>query len=208
MLCALIISSDTNAQPGVYESNLALNTRSLSNSFSKLTSDGVNPALVNAYLAVTETHVNVTCYGAATGSIDISVSDGTAPYSYSWSNGAISEDLSGLVAGTYTVTVTDAVGETLSLEVTITQASAVSVSASQTNVLCNGASTGAVNITPGGGMAPYTYAWTGTVVNPASQNQAGLTAGNYSVRVTDVNGCSSNPLSVNLDTTSISGINK
>ena len=111
LLCALIISSDTNAQAGVYESNLALNTRTLSNYYSKLRSDRIKPALVNAPLAVTETHVDVACHGAATGSIDISVSDGTAPYSYSWSNGAISEDQSGLVAGTYTVTVTDAVGK-------------------------------------------------------------------------------------------------
>src|SRR5665811_1392033 len=83
---------------------------------------------------------------------------------------------------------------------TITQpASAVTVAlTSQTNVLCFGASTGAINITASGGTGAYTYAWTGTGVNPTSQNQTGLVAGNYSVIVKDANNCSSASLPVTI----------
>jgi hypothetical protein len=70
--------------------------------------------------------------------------------------------------------------------------------ASQTNVLCFGASTGAINITAADGTAPYTYAWTGSGVIPTAEDQNGLAAGNYSVIVTDANGCSSASLPVTI----------
>ncbi len=67
---------------------------------------------------------------------------------------------------------------------------AVSVNSTQTNILCYGESTGAINITVSGGTSPYTFAWTGTGVNVNAEDQTGLAAGNYSVVVTDFNGCS------------------
>src|SRR5688500_20150880 len=60
-----------------------------------------------ARVAIT-TEVNVLCNGDATGSIDLTVSGGVGPYTYEWSNSATTQDVGGLVAGTYTVTVTDA----------------------------------------------------------------------------------------------------
>src|SRR5665811_344169 len=147
---------------------------------------------------------NVLCFGASTGAINITASGGTGPYTYAWTGTGVSataEDQTGLAAGSYSVVVTDASGcFTASLPVTITQpASAVSVAlTSQTNVLCFGASTGAINITASGGTGAYTYAWTGTGVNPTSQNQTGLVAGNYSVIVKDANNCSSASLPVTI----------
>ena len=116
-----------------------------------------------------------------------------APYTYTWTGAGVNvsaEDQSNLVAGNYSVIVTDANGcVTASLPVTLTQpTAAVTVTlTSQTNVLCFGAATGAINITAAGGVAPYTYTWTGAGVNASAEDQTGLAAGNYSVIVTEAN---------------------
>ncbi len=76
---------------------------------------------VSTCLAASETHVNVSTSGGSNGSIDVTVFGGTPPYGYSWSNGATTQDVSGLAAGDYMLTVTDAAGITTNLAVTITQ---------------------------------------------------------------------------------------
>lgn len=145
-----------------------------------------------APLTLSQTHVNVLCFGGATGSINLTPAGGTAPYSYNWSNGFTGQDPSGLVAGTYTVIVTDANGSTggctATSTVTITQpAAAVTASTTQTNVLCFGGTTGAINLTPAGGTVPYTYSWSN---GATTQDLSGLTAGTYTVVVNDANGSS------------------
>ncbi len=139
-----------------------------------------------AGLALTTTQVNVLCFGNSTGSINLTVTGGTAPYTYAWSNNTALEDPTGLAAGTYTVTVTDANGCTATTTVTITEpASAVSVTTQSQNILClNG--TGSVSSTPSGGVSPYTYSWTN---NATTQNITNLQAGSYTVTVQDANGC-------------------
>ena len=137
-------------------------------------------------LVLTETHVNVLCNGNATGSIDLTVSGGTSPYTYSWTGGATTPDRSGLVIGTYTVTVTDANNCTKTLSATITEPTAVVLSTTQVNVLCNGSSTGSIDLTVSGGVSPYTYAWTG---GATTQDVSSLAAGTYTVTVTDANAC-------------------
>jgi len=137
-------------------------------------------------LVLTETHVNVLCNGNSTGSIDLSVSGGTSPYTYSWTGGTTTQDRSGLAAGTYTVTVTDANGCTKTTSVTITQPTVLSLSTTQSNVLCNGGSTGSIDLTPSGGTPAYTYSWTG---GATTQDRTNLVAGTYTVTVTDANGC-------------------
>ncbi len=139
-----------------------------------------------AGLALTTTQVNVLCFGNSTGSVNLTVTGGTAPYTYAWSNNTTLEDPTGLAAGTYTVTVTDANGCTATTTVTITEpASAVSVTTQSQNILClNG--TGSVSSTPSGGVAPYTYSWTN---NATTQNITNLQAGSYTVTVQDANGC-------------------
>jgi gliding motility-associated-like protein len=144
-----------------------------------------------AGLALSTTQVNVLCFGNSTGSVNLTVTGGTAPYTYAWSNNTALEDPTGLAAGTYTVTVTDANGCTAQSSVTITQpASAVSVTTQSQNILClNG--TGSVNSTPTGGVAPYTYSWTN---NAVTQNITNLQAGSYTVTVQDANGCTAQSL--------------
>jgi len=132
--------------------------------------------------------VQVSCFGNNTGTLSLNVNGGTAPYSYNWSNGSSASAINNLAAGNYSVTVSDANGCTSTLNAVITQpnASLVSSVASTTNILCNGNSTGVVNINVNGGTAPYTYSWSN---GASSQNISGLSSGTYTVSVVDVNGC-------------------
>jgi gliding motility-associated-like protein len=136
-------------------------------------------------VALSPSHIN--CFGQATGSIATSVSNSVAPYSYSWSNGSSSQNLSNVVAGNYTVTVTSSQGCSTTASASLTQPSAsLSATAAATAVGCYGANTGAINLTVNGGTAPYSYVWSN---GASTQNISGLTAGNYTATITDANGC-------------------
>ncbi len=132
---------------------------------------------------------NVSCNGGANGSASVAASGGTEPYAYNWSpSGGTGATASGLAAGSYTVTVTDANGQTATANVTITQPAALSVTGAQTDVSCFGGSNGSATISVSGGTEPYTYEWShGSEVTIATAS--GLAAGRYTVTVTDANGC-------------------
>ena len=138
--------------------------------------------------------IDVLCYGEATGSATALAAGGTAPYTYSWDNGQTEATATGLVAGDYVVTVTDANGCTTTAEVTIAQPSApltIEIT-SQEDELCYGDANGAVDITVSGGTPGYLYLWTtidGSGLDPNAEDQTGLTAGTYEVEITDANGC-------------------
>jgi hypothetical protein len=129
---------------------------------------------------------NIACNGGSTGAASVSPSGGTAPYTYSWSNGPTTQSITGLAAGIYTVTVTDNNSCTATRNYTITQPTAVSASAVQTNVACNGGTNGAINLTPFGGTSGYTFNWGSGIT---TEDRTGLAAGTYSVTITDANGC-------------------
>ncbi|NNF01397.1 MAG: T9SS type A sorting domain-containing protein, partial [Bacteroidia bacterium] len=139
-----------------------------------------------AVLACSIAGTNVDCNGNATGSADLTVTGGTTAYTYLWSNGSTNEDQNGLAAGTYTVTVTDANLCTTTCSVTITEPAVLSCSIAGTDVDCNGAATGAADLTVTGGTSAYTYLWSNGVT---TEDQSGLTAGTYTVTVTDANLC-------------------
>ncbi|MGQ9847232.1 MAG: SprB repeat-containing protein, partial [Bacteroidales bacterium] len=155
-----------------------------------------NPAIV-----LTETHVDVRCYGTATGSIDLTVNGGTTPYNYNWQgpNGftANTEDISNLEAGNYDVTVTDANSCTSTLSVIIGSATAIDVSETHTNVSCNGGSNGTISLTVNGGTPPYSYTWTGPSCPCSGSSLTNLAAGTYRVTVTDANSCTTT-LTINI----------
>lgn len=133
---------------------------------------------------------NISCFGGNDGAIDIEVSGGTIPYGYTWSNASTSQDLSGLVVGSYTVDVTDNNGCTSQLTVDLTQPDEPLASAIiSTDVFCNGDATGTIDLSVTGGTAPYGYNWSNAAT---TEDQAAVSAGNYSVTVTDANGCTLN----------------
>jgi gliding motility-associated-like protein len=133
---------------------------------------------------------NISCFGGSNGSATVSASGGAGPYSYAWTpSGGTGTTASGLIAGAYTVTVTDANGCTAQATVTLTQPPAITTTGTQTNVLCNGALTGSASVTASGGTAPYTYSWAPS--GGTGSTATGLGAGTYTVTVTDANGCTS-----------------
>lgn len=128
---------------------------------------------------------NVLCNGESNGGIFITVSNGTFPYTFLWSNTSANEDLQGVSSGTYTVTVTDNIGCTTTLSATVTQPAVLDASTSSTNEACGNAN-GTATVTPTGGTTPYSYLWSN---GQTTATTVGLVAGNYTVTVTDDNGC-------------------
>ncbi len=140
-----------------------------------------------AVLVSTTTVINVSCFGGSNGSITLSDSGGTSPYTYNWGGGIITQNRTGLSAGTYTVTVTDHNGCTTSTSALIGQSTQLVITDSVTNVLCFGVNTGTVTATVSGGNPPYNYNWgTGNTTNPT---KTGLAVGSYTLTVTDSTGC-------------------
>lgn len=246
-------------EPGV---NLVLNggiptlfpCASLVFNYSQAPANGcVTPPTCN--LSANAVSLPVSCYGESSGSIDLTIAGAALPVSYAWSNGAFTEDLNGLPAGNYSVTVTDVNGCTATQVVTVSEPSALNAFISVvTPILCAGesatidvsatggtppyAGTGNFMASPGtqnytitdangcmatsiititqplpitltgsstdemmgmdgtasvvaaGGTAPYTYSWLPSGGNGATAT--GLSAGTYTVTVTDANGCSAN----------------
>ena len=142
-------------------------------------------------LTATTSQTNVSCFNSCDGSATASVTagTGTAPYTYLWSNSQITPTISGLCAGTYTCSITDANGcptFTTSL-VTITQPLEILANISVTNVSCNGLSNGGACVSPSGGSGPYSVQWfTGS--NAFCVTGLATNSG-YWVEVTDNSGC-------------------
>ncbi|MBK9177502.1 MAG: choice-of-anchor L domain-containing protein [Flavobacteriales bacterium] len=136
---------------------------------------------------------HVLCNGGADGAIDVTMSAGTAPFTYAWSNGSTQEDLAGLSGGGYNVVVTDANGCTWSSAWTITESPAIEIDANVSGypngyeVSSYQGSDGSIQVAANGGTEPYTYLWNNGSTGPGL---TGIPAGSYTVTVTDANGCS------------------
>lgn len=130
---------------------------------------------------------NVSCNGLSDGTISTNTSGGTSPYTYLWSVGSTNTNLTNLIAGTYTVTVTDANGCTNAQSLSITQPAALVASAViDSNVTCNGFTDGGSTASASGGTAPYTYTWSNSATTASI---TGVASGAYTVTITDNNGC-------------------
>ncbi len=141
------------------------------------------PDTVSAGIVIT----NVSCYDGNNGALASTPSGGNgAPYTYLWSTGATSSSISGLVADSYTLTVTDNSGCSNVFTSTVTQPDSLDLAMSSTNALCNGETTGTAAVVVTGGTSPYTYIWSN---GQTADNATGLGAGTHTVTVTDANGC-------------------
>lgn len=135
---------------------------------------------------------HVKCFGDLTGSAQTTPSGGTAPYSYSWNSvpAQTTQIATNLPAGNVSVQVTDAKGCTSNSTVTVTQPAALAVTSMiLQHVSCFGGSNGTATVTPGGGVVPYTYAWTPTAPVQTAAAATGLRAGTYTVTISDSNSC-------------------
>ena len=147
----------------------------------------------------------MTCHGGSDGTISVSVSGGTSPYSYTWSGPggftSTNKDINGLAAGDYNLTVTDTNGCTYNHgPVTVHEPDAINITAVPTDVDCHGGSNGTITITASGGTPPYVFSIDGGAsFQNNGGNYTGLTAGSYSVAVRDANGCVQNGPVVNIN---------
>lgn len=138
-----------------------------------------------AQITVSGVATNATC-GTANGSINISALNGVAPVTYSWSNGATTEDITSVLAGSYTVTVSDGNGCSTAQTFIVNNIGTLAISSTSTPISCFGGNNGAISIVASGGSTPYTYSWSNGAV---TQNIVNVAAGNYTVTMTDQIGC-------------------
>jgi gliding motility-associated-like protein len=132
---------------------------------------------------------NVSCFGFSDGAINLSLTGGVTPYQILWNDGIQDEDRNNLVAGYYSVTITDNNGCVKINDIDIEQPDTILVAETLKHVSCNGGNDGAIDIIVSGGILPYQYQWTGGM---NSENIDSLSAGNYSLTLTDDNGCITN----------------
>lgn len=134
---------------------------------------------------------SITCSGLSNGSIDITMAGGTAPFTYQWMNSAyvlaaLTEDISGMPADQYYLEVADSLGCRGSISITISQPPVLNMEITHTDVSCAGGATGTADCIITGGTLPYNYLWSGGQLTSGITN---LTAGIYSVTVSDSNNC-------------------
>jgi hypothetical protein len=142
---------------------------------------GNAPALTDTLLTP------VRCFGESNGAIQLSIDYGMPPYQAGWSNAGTGLTLSGLSAGTYTVTVTDANNCTLTAHFALEQPALVQAGILAVQADTCGRHTGAIDLSIGGGVAPYQFLWSG---GQQSEDLIQVAAGTWSLTLTDARGCS------------------
>ena len=141
---------------------------------------------------------SVRCFGQSNGAIRLGASQGTAPYTFVWGGGQTGPNLTGLTAGTYRVTLSDASGacSVINNNLVVGQPQNLNLSVlDQANPSCNGGTDGLISLSAAGGTAPYTYLWNNGQTSP---NLTGLSSGSYRLTLSDANGCTLSSPTYNL----------
>lgn len=145
---------------------------------------------VNAAAMVDAATVNASCAGVCDGSVTLNIGGGAAPFGIAWSNGQTGLTASGLCAGSYSASITDAAGCLQTFTTTLSQPMALALTIDQVTNDVGAAGLGSISISVTGGTSPYSFAWTRNGQPFAStEDLANLQAGQYTVAVTDANGC-------------------
>ncbi|MBN4065710.1 M4 family metallopeptidase [Candidatus Amoebophilus asiaticus] len=144
---------------------------------------------------------DVTCFGMNDGSLVVSISGGSSPVNYYWSNGDSSTALSNLAPGSYTITVIDENACADINVLVINEPAQLASSVNKTDNTCYSSCDGTTDLTITGGITPYVFWWNNGV---NTEDQSGLCAGTYTVTIDDVNGCSIMDTVVILEPTMIS----
>ena len=143
------------------------------------------PALLQANISASS---NASCNGLSNGTAVVTGTGGTSPYTYLWSDNQTTDTAQSLSAGTYTVTLSDANNCSTTTVAVITEPLTLTAAAGGSiNVSCNGLSDGQANVVASGGTTPFTYLWSDNQVTDTAFN---LSAGSYTVTVSDSNNCS------------------
>jgi hypothetical protein len=138
-------------------------------------------------LAASMRVVNASCFGAQDGELEVNIEDGAGPFTYRWSNGTTDSLAQNLVAGMYSVTITDSNGNVLTLNKEVTQPGAIIISETIFHPSCAGSANGSIDLSVSGGSGSYSYAWSN---GATTQDISNLNAGLFTVTITDSSGCS------------------
>lgn len=169
--------------PGTYNASLLVSN-----------ADGSDSHTIEAIITVNEAPDYTmipsapSCHDGNNGAIDLSIAN-PASFSFQWSNGATTQNLSGVSPGSYSVAVTNASGCITEQTATVPNPSAISLTMNSVNISCNGASDGLASVSTGGGNGPFGLSWN---TGQSGSTISGLPAGSYTVTAIDVNGCSAN----------------
>ena len=157
--------------------------------------------------------INPTCIGYNDGSIDLSIVSGTAPYIFTWSNSEITEDITNLLQGTYSVAVIDTNGCSGGTSITLSDPIPPNINFTTNNISCFGGSNGSIDLTINGGTGPFNFLWN---TSDTTEDISNLSMGTYIYNITDSQSCifsdtvsitEPNPINVNTITTNISCAN-
>ena len=171
---------------GLAANNYSCTIKDVNNCSITNTLNITQPTLLTSTLV---SQTNVSCNAGSNGAASVTAAGGTTAYTYAWTpTGGSSASATGLAAGTYTCTITDAKSCVSTKTVAITQpAAALAAATTQTNILCFGLNTGAASVATTGGTTAYTYVWAPT--GGTSATASALIAGNYTCTITDANAC-------------------
>ncbi|GIV35171.1 MAG: hypothetical protein KatS3mg031_2706 [Chitinophagales bacterium] len=172
----------TYSAPGQYDVQLTV-----SNTYGSNATSQNDYIIVHPLPSVSLSKTDASCPGVNDGSASASVSGGTPPYSFLWSNNSTSSTVTNLNKGSHAVTVTDANGCSVSQSIIVDAGPGVSISSFSVTPDSAGLATGSISVTVTGGSPPYAFLWSNGATTPALHN---LFAGDYLLTVTDVNGCS------------------